>query len=139
MKVPALSAKSFDGTSLKQSSGYEGSALVAFTDNQTYDLSCGLCTELNALITSDAFMVQHGKWWSAQMLRVGKVYCNQNIDLCARFGLGSGASTEKADETPGLPYLMWFKGGKEKGPYAGERTLAGLKAWVAEKQAAKEL
>ena len=60
-------------------------------------------------------------------------------DLCARFGVGDGVSTEKGDDTPGLPYIVWFKGGKEAGPYTGERTLAGLTAWVAEKQAAKEL
>ena len=135
-KVPALSAKSFNGKDLKQSSGYAGSALVAFTDNATF---CEPCNELSTLLTSDAFMSQHGKWWSAQMLRVGKVNCNVNEDLCARFGVGDGVSTEKGDDTPGLPYIVWFKGGKEAGPYTGERTLAGLTAWVGEKQAAKEL
>ena len=138
-KVPALSAKSFNGKDLKQSSGYAGSALVAFTDNATF---CEPCNELSTLLTSDAFMNQHGKWWSAQMLRVGKVHCNHNEDLCARFGVGDGVSTDEEEEEvvkPSLPYILWFQGGKAVEPYSGELTLAGLMAWVAEKQESKDL
>ena len=62
------------------------------------------------------------------VLRIAKVYCNQQPDLCARFGAGD------SDDSPGYPYILWFKGRKEVEPYSGERTLEGLTAWVAEKQ-----
>ena len=66
----------------------------------------------------------------------GKVHCNHNEKLCARFGVGDGVSTDGEEEEvvkPSLPYILWFKGGKAVEPYSGELTLAGLMAWVAEK------
>ena len=65
------------------------------------------------------------------MLRIGRVYCNQQEELCSRFGV----SMDAAGDGPGLPYMTWFKKGEEAGPYEGERTLAGVQAWVAAKQA----
>ena len=37
--------------------------------------------------------------------------CNQQQALCARFGVGPDAE----GESPGLPHILWFKGGKEVG------------------------
>ena len=119
---PALSAKSFDGVMLKQSQGYNGSALLAFTLNVTTDKSCSPCNELDALMRQPAFKSQLGTWWDAGVVRIGKIYCNQQQDLCARFGVTD------------YPHLLWFKGGTEAAPYDGERTLEGFVTWVSARQ-----
>ena len=144
-----LSTKSFVGTNLRVSSGYAGSSLVVFTDNVTLGTSCKPCEDFNTLITSREFKVQHGKWWEANMLRIGQVSCNQRAGdaqhvrltlthLCARFGLGNGVAAP--DDPPGLPHMIWFKGFKNKGTVLdGERiTLASLRAWVAAQEMSKE-
>lgn len=134
--APTLSAKAFKGKELRPNSdGYEGSALLLFTNNVTLDKSCLPCVELDRVTKSSGFKEQLATWWTKGTLRIGKVYCNQQMELCERLGVVS----YDAEDDPGLPHLLWYKGGKEVGPYGGERTLTGFQSWVAEQQAAGSL
>lgn len=99
-KVPTLSAKAFKGMELRPGT-YNGSALLAFTLNTTMDSSCAACGDLDALTKSTPFKTQLATWWSADILRVAKIYCNQQPELCERFGIGSDAE----GSSPGYPYL----------------------------------
>lgn len=132
--VPKLSAKSFKGTELVTSHGYNGSALIAFTVNTTTDKSCKPCNAFEKLTKSNALTVQHATWWKEDVLRIAKVYCNQHSAVCDSFGVSGDSGTE-----PGYPYLIWFKGGKEFEPYDGERTLDGIIEWVKKHQASGAL
>lgn len=117
--VPTLSAKAFKGTELKDGADrYLGSALILFTVNVTTDNTCSECNSLDELTKSVPFKQQLYSWWSAGTLRIGKVYCNQQQELCGRF--------------PGdaRPMALWFQAGKEMGAYEGELSLDGLQAWV---------
>ena len=96
-KVTVLSAKSFSGKVLNTGK-YKGSALVAFTQNTTTDSSCDQCNEFKALTKSVDFRKQVMEWREASTLRFGMVYCNQQEELCSRFGL-------TGDDAPGLPYV----------------------------------
>jgi len=131
--APTLSAKAFKGKELRN---YEGSALLLFTNNVTADKSCAPCVELDRVTRSAAFKEQLATWWDKQgVLRIGKVYCNQQRELCESLGVVSN----DAEDDPGLPHLLWYKGGKEVGPYDGERTLVGFQQWVAAKLEAGSL
>jgi len=127
--LPTLSAKAFQGVELK-TTNYNGSALLAFTLNTTTDDSCVPCNDFAKLTNTAEFQKQHSRWWSADELRIGKIYCNQQQDLCTRFGVGGDT-----EEAPGYPYITWFKGGKEVEAYSGDRTLEGFVSWVKAKQA----
>ena len=132
-KVPALSAKAFKGNELYTGT-YTGSALVAFTNNVTMDSSCWECVELDTLMKLTAFRTMMASWKDANVVRIGKVNCNQNADVCSRFGV-----VGVEGEEPSLPHILWFKGGKEVGQFDGERTLDGFQKWVEAKQSAGEL
>lgn len=140
-KVPVLSNKAFNGMKLHAGrSSYNGSALIAFTLNVTAGAPgvpgiCEPCVEFDALTRRTAFKKQLATWWSADILRIGKVYCNQQQELCGRFGV----DLDGQGDAPGIPHILWFKGGQEHGEYQGERTLDGLATWVAEKQAENAL
>lgn len=127
-----LSAKSFKGNQLAASNSYNGSALIVFTSNATdkHDPTDKPARDLSRVMKSADFKTQLSTWWDSDVVRIGKVYCNQQVDLCKRFGISGGA-----DEEPGLPYITWFKSGEEMEAFDGERTLEGFRAWVDKKQA----
>ncbi len=58
-----------------------------------------------------------------------QVHCDKYPLLCERFGITGSTGVE-----PGLPHIIWFKGGKEEGGYDGERTVEGFVKWVLAKQ-----
>jgi len=135
--VPVLSKKAFEGTALN----YNGSALIAFSLNTSLPdgRPCKACSDLHKEINQDKFKKQLKAWETAGTLKIGKIYCNDERrggkEVCERFGLASEAD----GEAPGYPHLLWFKGGKQQGPYEGERSLAGLVGWVSKKSAAGSL
>ena len=128
--VVTLGPNAFDGRKLKPGGGtYDGNALVVFTTKDSMD--CKPCAEMKALLKSADFKQQHASWWSSNTLRVGRVYCDKNKPLCTRFGVVDDGDEDTT--APGLPHVLWFKGGEEQeAGYTGERSLTGLRDWVEE-------
>ena len=120
--VPRLGLKAFEGTTLKPGNdAYRGSALVIFTNSR----NCAPCDHLSELVNSPEFVQQHTSWWSSNTVRVGKVFCDKEPQLCARFGItGDDASA------PGVPHILSFEGGKVTRPFENERTLEGFRTFV---------
>lgn len=123
-----VSSKSFDGKTLKMKGA--SSALLIF---MTRLEECDLCAELKKELSEPAFLGMVDGWKKQKLLKVGKVKCWKNEELCRTFGIAGDAETAK-----GYPHILHFRGGEMVGD-VDARTSAGLEAWVKEKKDAGEL
>ena len=107
--------------------GYAGNVLVLFTQESSAEAPpCEPCQKLDALITDPTFQRRVAAWRKRGLARIAKVYCNKQIELCERFGVTGSSGTE-----PGLPHVVWFKGGKEQDNYeGGHSSLEDFDNWV---------
>jgi len=127
-KITKLSASAFDGKELKTS--FAGNSLVLFTNEPTSQFanqpSCAACDDLELLTESPAFQRKVAAWKARDVLRIGKVYCNKHAELCESLGVAGSAGSE-----PGLPHVLWYKGGVEQGAYeGGHSTAEQFDAWA---------
>jgi len=124
-KITKVSAKAFDGKSLKGKSN----ALVIFTETDY----CEACKTLKGVTSGTPFRkMAHG--WKAKGFKVATIDCMKHYETCERFGVAGDDPS-----ATGYPYIIHFKAGEEVGPYDGERTLEGFSAWYEKKAAAGEL
>jgi len=120
-----VSAKSFDGTTLKMK-GASSAMLVFMTRLE----ECELCGALKAELSDEGFLRAAEGWKKQNLLKIGKVKCWKNEELCREMGV-AGDEPDAA----GYPHILHFKGGKSVGS-VDARTAVGLQEWVAGKQAA---
>jgi len=122
-KVPKLAATAFtDKVMNRASDGYAGNALVIFTKED----DCEECSALDVILKSVDFERRLTLWKSRNLTRVGTVLCNKHTELCERFGVQGSTGNE-----PGLPHILWFKGGVEQGAYnGGHNSVADFDKWV---------
>lgn len=91
------------------------------------------CWELARTIQRRDFQRKHAAWHSRGTLRMGQVRCNEHRGLCERFRVidaPDGYNIRGAAPAPGLPHILWFKGGRLMGNYEGERTVHGFTQFV---------
>ena len=107
--------------------GYAGNVLVLFTQESSAKAQpCEPCKKLDALIADPTFERRVAAWRKRGLARIAKVYCNKQIELCERFGVTGSSGNE-----PGLPHILWFKGGEEQGKYeGGHSTLGNFDKWI---------
>jgi len=123
-----VSSKSFDGTTLKMKGA--SSAMLIFMDRLP---ECELCGALKAELSDAGFLAAVDGWKKTNLLKVGKVKCWKNQELCRELGVSGD------DETAtGFPHILHFKGGEKVGNIDA-RTAADLEKWVVEKQQKEEL
>lgn len=122
----SINEKAFDGTRLKASDGYAGSALVLFSEK-----GCNKCKATKkALKTAQVSL-------DATQLKLAWVECSKYPSLCERFGVSGD------EEGPtGTPYVMWFRDGVEvKDGYDLPTDASGseIVTWANTKKGAGEL
>lgn len=119
-KIGWVSAKMFDGVALKDTSS---SALIAFMDSRK---DCFACADLDKEFSNPEFLKLAEGWKKQKLLKIGKVKCWKNEELCRGFGVAGDD-----DDAKGYPTLLHFKDGKQVSEVHA-RTSADLQQWVAD-------
>lgn len=114
-----ISSKSFEGKTLKMKGAKN--ALVIF---MTRLEECELCANLKSALSQPLFLEKVEKWKKEEKLKIGKVKCWKNEELCRSFGIAGDEDT-----ATGFPHILHFQDGKFVSSL-DERTGIGISAWV---------